>query len=223
MIIGINGISKSGKDTVASMLIYLTWVSKIDIKFGSYAGWDEILNQGPASDVELMGKFSGWENKKFGYKLKAFIANILGVPHDVMESREFKSQPMGPEWGGMSGVAAQIAVGDGLRRVWHTDVWVNGLMIDYVPNKHITDRIVYPNWIVTDLRYPNEKEIVQKHGISIRIDRAGITSSFPTDHFLDDYVFDYYIKNDGTLKELFEEVKWIYNDFNFKLVRSEQA
>lgn len=86
--------------------------------------------------------------------------------------------------------------------------------------------IVYPNFIVTDTRFPNELEAIKKRGgISILIQRpckeCGITVSHShicskknealhsSETALDNSEFDYYIANDSTLEELIEKVKEI--------------
>ena len=66
-------------------------------------------------------------------------------------------------------------------KLWDTDVWVNSLMKDYNPvtfdykgsiNKEIIGDWVYPNWIITDLRFPNEYKAVQKrNGLHIHLER----------------------------------------------------
>lgn len=119
----------------------------------------------------------------------------------------------------------------------HNDTWVNVLMKDYKKNVVLFDEDnkqklpghlntpLYPNWIITDVRFPNEvKAIKDRGGIVIRVNRnnyPGIkNSSFKTniktgeiitEHLsetaLDDYTFDDVIDNDGTIEELIEKVR----------------
>jgi hypothetical protein len=81
------------------------------------------------------------------------------------------------------------AMRDGL----HTNVWVNALFADYkgIPTGAIIGEkisltessyyseypeIMYPNWIITDMRFENELEaIVKKGGITIRVVRNNNT------------------------------------------------
>lgn len=67
---------------------------------------------------------------------------------------------------------------DAMRNVIHTNIWVNALFADYkaVDRRTVQDpddsNIEYPNWIITDLRFPNELEAVkQRNGITIRVVR----------------------------------------------------
>jgi hypothetical protein len=123
------------------------------------------------------------------------------------------------------------AMRDGL----HTNVWVNALFADYFckdcgweeEQKGTIDacsgKHELPNWIITDMRFPNELEAVkEKGGITIRVVRPhGYTnphtgeykemplSYHPSETALDDAKFDYEIINDGTIEDLIEKVKEI--------------
>jgi len=70
------------------------------------------------------------------------------------------------------------------RQIIHPNIWVNSLMSEYTeiidmsPAPHRTSGINmqslgYPNWIITDLRFPNELNAVnQREGFTIRINRG---------------------------------------------------
>jgi hypothetical protein len=131
------------------------------------------------------------------------------------------------------------------RNIIHPDIWVNSLMSEYkfegcknngdscdTPNGNCTSVRCYPNWIITDDRFPNETKRVKKEGgITIRIERD-FNLRFPEyqnleevqvkdielhkrlTHFsetaLDDYKdWDYIIKNNGSLEDLIEQVRII--------------
>ena len=86
----------------------------------------------------------------------------------------------------------------------------------------------YPNWIITDMRFPNEMEaVVERKGITIKVTRLFQTdvidgnkvSWIPipgvdyvphaSETALDDAEFDYEIINDGTMEELVHKVREI--------------
>jgi hypothetical protein len=91
----------------------------------------------------------------------------------------------------------------------------------------------YPDWIITDMRFPNEMNAIRNHGITIRINReikinfsddtvtaaeislnalAKINQTgiyHPSETALDNAEFDYTIENNGTLEDLIEKVKQI--------------
>ena len=128
------------------------------------------------------------------------------------------------------------AVRDGL----HKDAWVNALFADYklseesivrkTKSGQYYDKKEYPNWIITDMRFPNEMEAVElREGITIRVIRdttcpecgvsgghkmyvhkdKSLTDLHPSETALDDAKFDYEIINDGEIVDLIEKVKQI--------------
>jgi hypothetical protein len=122
------------------------------------------------------------------------------------------------------------AMRDGL----HTNVWDNALFADYthgfpsVVTGKYDETIPYPNWIITDMRFPNELQAIEeREGITIRVTRpvesypenpnfngdmqiaVKMAHSHPSETALDDAEFDYEIINDGTIEDLIEKVKEI--------------
>ena len=117
---------------------------------------------------------------------------------------------------------------DLFRNQLHPNTWVNATFADY---KSIGDTLlegevrrvreedlIYPNWIITDVRFPNELEAIKKHnGITIRInrglvERTGKMIQEPehiSETALDNAEFDYVIENDCTIDDLIEKVREI--------------
>lgn len=126
-----------------------------------------------------------------------------------------------------------------MRNVIHPNIWVNALFSEYKGNfnsdkywlaeKHTDNVIDYPNWIITDMRFPNELQAVKNRGgITIRVNRdncicttkeaafctkkCNIDKDFkehPSETALDDAEFDYTIDNNSTIEELIKKVKEI--------------
>ena len=78
--------------------------------------------------------------------------------------------------------------------------------------------LIYPTWIITDVRFPNELEAIKKHnGITIRINRGLIERTGKmiqepehiSETALDNAEFDYIIENDCTIDNLIEKVREI--------------
>lgn len=73
------------------------------------------------------------------------------------------------------------------------------------------------NWVITDMRFPNELEAVKERGFSIRVERPKdilemgqiMPKEHPSETALDNAEFDYTIDNNGTIEELVEKVKEI--------------
>ena len=101
------------------------------------------------------------------------------------------------------------AMRDGL----HENVWVNALMCDYKGPK--MSEYNPSNWIITDMRFPNEMEaVVERKGITIRVNRNNGTRAIdinphPSETSLDDAEFNYTIENDGSIDDLIEKVRQI--------------
>lgn len=70
----------------------------------------------------------------------------------------------------------------------------------------------YPNWVITDVRFPNEVEAIKdRSGIMIRINRPETDSNAGThlsETALDDYQdWDIVINNNGTIEDLIQKIK----------------
>lgn len=138
---------------------------------------------------------------------------------------------------------------DAIKTIVHPNAWINALfanyqqIVGYAPGNYyckcgkcgeqfMGDKravrcekcsIFYPNWIITDLRFPDEFDAVkQREGITIRVNRPytttggnGIPATFDKSQFhisetaLDNHKFDYIIENDGSMEDLIEKVKQI--------------
>lgn len=211
MIIGINGKIGSGKDTIGEIIQGLC----------------------------LTNKNQTFEIKKFAGKLKQIGSLLTGIPVEKFEDQDFKMTNLSDDWSslqqsGRSKVLAPMTVRTFLQKLGteamrdglHTNVWVNALFADY---KCIGGKMIpvskedeynpkyreYPNWIITDMRFPNEMDAVKERGgITIRVIRNNGTRAIdinphPSETALDDAKFDYEIINDGTIEDLVEKVREI--------------
>ena len=108
------------------------------------------------------------------------------------------------------------------RQIIHPNIWVNALFADY-KGKYLsaTDdmknpvEMCFPNWIITDVRFPNEVQAIKdRGGIVIRVNRHdenGMPHKTLNNHSsetaLDNYNFDYVIENEGSIEELVQKIK----------------
>jgi hypothetical protein len=206
MIIGVNGKIGSGKDTVGKIIQYLTSECgnsnssrhRTYAEFLKRGGGSNLRN----FDQHYV---SDWEVKKFAGKLKTTASLLTGIPVENFEDQEFKKALLGEEWGTvrhnplnniepfekfhfnelMSVREFLQKLGtEAMREGLHTNVWVNALFADYKPDyvkglvTTFNDKIPeeYPNWIITDMRFPNEMEAVKnRSGITIRVERHSTT------------------------------------------------
>lgn len=107
------------------------------------------------------------------------------------------------------------------RNIIHPNIWINVTFADYKPKHFRTvkfentfshQEMIYPNWIISDVRFPNEaKAIKDRGGILIRVNRESSSSSIHESEIaLDNYTdWDYVIDNNGTIEELTEKVRQI--------------
>ena len=200
MIISVTGKIGSGKDTVAQIIQECTPYHK-------------------------------WEIQKWAGKLKTIAEIISGIPKEKFEDQDFKYTNLPECWdrqvqSGRYKTTQSMSVRDllqllgteAMRNGLHENVWVNALMSDYkfthyavgALDTDLTDDMgMYPNWIITDTRFPNELEAVRKQkGITIKVHRPGRksdekqaqhASEVALDHVTD---WDYVISNDGDLSDL---------------------
>ena len=117
------------------------------------------------------------------------------------------------------------------REIIHPNIWVNALFADYKPTgdnllegevrKVREEDLIYPNWIITDVRFPNEAQAIKdRGGIVIRVNRPlerlgnsklpklkhTSISQHPSETALDNYNFDYVIENEGNIDELVQKI-----------------
>ena len=230
MIIGINGKIGSGKDTVGKII---QWLTKPEPD-GQYIGFQTY-------DDYSLEKLSPFKIKKFAGKLKQIASLLTGIDVGMFEDQDFKKLDMAPEWNMTYREFLQKLGTEAMRNGLHTNVWVNALFADYKPfGKTFKDVSpvtgvvtfdtvgIHPNWIITDMRFPNEMEaVVEKGGITIRVVRPKVESlvdkmrpysdsvhygipmpeEHPSEIALDGHTMHYEIINDGTIEDLVEKVR----------------
>jgi hypothetical protein len=206
MIIGISGRIASGKNTVGDIIEKLC-----------------LTNNGP--------KF---EQKSFAGKLKQIASLLTGIPVEDFEDQEFKKSYLGAEWGTVESnplnavpVFEDIAFNhlmsvrdllqklgtEAIRDGLHPNAWVNALMCEYKRPK--MSEYNPSNWIITDVRFPNELEAVEDvKGLTLKVVRPVEKSKtparlHPSETSLDKAEFDYEIINDGSIADLIEKVRQI--------------
>lgn len=203
MIIGINGYSGSGKDTVGIIVQYIQCTNKGNISI------EEAIKDYENHEWWLEDQ-SGWETRKFAGKLKDIASHLTGIDIEDFEDQEFKKTNLGPEWGMTVRDFLQKLGTECMRNGLHTNTWVNALMADYKKIEYNDDEQAhYPNWIITDTRFPNEAQAIKdKGGVVIRIDRPGVEpiNNHPSEVGLDGWNFDYKIANVSGIYELKESV-----------------
>lgn len=139
--------------------------------------------------------------KSFAYKVKQIASLLLGLPIKFIDSREGKDHFL-QDYQMTVRVFLQKLATDALRDRVHSNIWIYALFADYKEGD---------NWIITDLRFPNEIEYMKdKGGIFVRMN--GNPTNLPrNDHYsetaLDDYKdWDVVIDNTKGLDFLKDQV-----------------
>lgn len=183
-------------------------------------------------DREFKGTLLGEEWTKYGI-VREFGTRLV----DIQGTRE-EAEARLSVWGGECKIEKihmtprlflQLLGTEAGRQILHPNIWVNALFADYtetyIGNKGNTESEhsklkklgikqilpTFPNWIITDVRFPNEAQAVKNRGgIMIRVNRPdkGNTDNHPSEISLDNYQdWDHVIENNGTIEDLIEKVK----------------
>lgn len=199
MIIGITGKIGSGKDTVATIV------------------------------KELYPEME-WQIKGFADKLRQVASLLTGIPAEDMKGQEVKAQEVW-EFNMTLRQLLQRLGTNAIRNNLHPNAWVNALMVDYIRiEKTGNDPVfgeyqalkedVWPNWLVTDTRFPNElNAITDKGGICIRIVR--LDNPYPSSNHISETALDgvelLTIINDGNINQLRNRVKEVFDPIVHRL------
>jgi len=206
MIIALSGYAGSGKDAVAHMIQLIncnnTGNMPIDEIFENiyhHQGWMEYQSK--------------WKIKRFSGKLKEFASMLTGIPVDALDSQSVKKSALPRCWWTINEDGEEpMTVRDMLQKLGtdairdglHPNAWVNALMSDYVSTHDFEkNKTVYPNWVITDCRFPNEAQAIKEMGgVIVRVDRPGVgpVNGHPSETALDNWKFDYKIMNNSDLE-----------------------
>tara|TARA_R110000796_G_scaffold118353_2_gene231950 strand:- start:5926 stop:6612 length:687 start_codon:yes stop_codon:yes gene_type:complete len=221
MILAVSGKINSGKDTVGKIIQIIKDLPHFT---------DEAVLSFLDRDVP-MPKFT---IKKFADKTTECFYLITGINyHKLNKEEKEKTRPK------------YVEFAEKQKEIFEKNVWVNALMskykaigkgiVDCMFDKEVYHKSQFPNWIITDMRFPNElKAVKDRDGLTIRVNRpvqvldensqnVGQLSSWQNKHAfqyiktnfhesetaLDDAKFDEVINNKGSLLELVVKVRKI--------------
>jgi hypothetical protein len=221
-LIGISGKMGSGKDTVGSILQDYSDDNAEDYQIKKFATkLKEIAASLIGCDV------SDFEDREFKEKelgeewwyCVADDGSYVPYEQNLHENKVLNIVKLTPR------KLLQLLGTEAGRQIIHPNIWINALFADYnakgfdykgSENKEIKGDWIYPNWIITDVRFPNEAQAIKdRGGIVIRINRPQLIDrdfEHDSETALDDYEFDYVIENDGSLDELITKIKLIKNE-----------
>lgn len=129
-----------------------------------------------SSDSNPKGKVSQYFNSK--EEAEYYKEHNSEYDWGIVKSSTLESEILTPR------LLLQLLGTDCGRSIIHPNIWVNSLFSEYTQDNvyhhafhkngidYGNQTLEYPNWIITDMRFPNELEAVKKrNGITIRVNR----------------------------------------------------
>lgn len=191
-IIALSGYATCGKDTVADILVE-------DYGYTKYA-WADTLRMAAAALNPVVGHRYASGSYWTDFHLVRYTDAIEEYGYNEAKAKfpELRTvlQRLGTEVG---------------REILGENVWVDATIQRIASERSLADKIVIP-----DTRFPNEASAIHARSESqnfvVRVIRPGVGPV--TDHIsetgLDDWDFDFYIHNDGSLNDLRDRVEELY-------------
>jgi hypothetical protein len=150
------------------------------------------------------------------------------LPTETVYDREKREEPLGDPWSGFSVRSLLQLIGTELfRNHINKDIWALSLWLRI-------EKEMSSNWAVTDVRFPNEKEVLSNRFngkiITIKVSRPGFegqTVGGIKGHESEAYQIpaDYFVYNDGSLENLYKQIDSIMknNDEEPKCLKKENS
>lgn len=224
-LIAVSGVKGSGKDSVSSMVQYCLSVPKILRRYWIYKYFRRLVPK-------------KYKRVAFADPLKGMLSVLLDVPVEMFNERGFKEywvvnvptlelddnyynklsdskfnklvKNLDPSLLEANLTIRQLMQYFGtqvMQTYFGRNVWINSTL------KHSSE-----NTIITDLRFKAEYDAVKSlRGTVIYVDRPHYefgqhASEREMEELLKNNKYDYVIKNDGSIKQLFNKVKTVCND-----------
>lgn len=201
ILIGLNGVAQSGKDTVGKILCQRHGFERLAfadaLRQGLY-DFNPIVTAEVAQKKGLWGWVGGQsDTPQVTLKRVQDIVDAIGWDEAKVKYTEIRElmQRYGTEAG---------------RKVHGDECWTS------IIEKVIEENPV-KNYVITDMRFDNELQVVRRlGGLLVQIQREGVTSvnGHISDKILPEYMFDALIKNNGTLEDLERKVNQLVIDAN---------
>lgn len=205
MIIGISGYARVGKDEAAKVL-----VDKYGFERIAFA--DKLRDFLYALNPLIKADVPAQVVVRDGVNIKRLMTdadtpstvNIDVRLRDVIDKYGWDGYKETPYVGEIRPLLQRLGTEAGRQVLWDS-IWIDAALHDLDPEK---------NYVVTDVRFPNEAGAVKERGGKVwRITRAGVgpANNHASETSLDNYMFDLQIANNGTLENYHELVKTAYN------------
>ena len=151
----------------------------------------------------------GWDKMSFAAPIKDLTANIFNLDRlmlegNTSEARYVREMPLPNVFGKTPRYLLQV-IGTGFRDLIHPDVWVKIVETNYLNHdNHV---------VITDVRFPNEVEMISKYGFVVGIKRPGFNGDqHISERALDNVALRYIVNNDGTMQDLKNNMNRLVKD-----------
>ncbi|MCA1799820.1 MAG: hypothetical protein LC650_00815 [Actinobacteria bacterium] len=184
MIIGLSGFARSGKDEAAAALVAegFTRAAFADVLREMAYAADPYIQYAAGDDIEP-GRYRRLQSVVDTFGWEAAKERFPDVRRLL--------QRLGTEAG---------------RDILGKNIWVNTVL------RRVAD---IEDVVITDVRFSNEGAAIKEHGgVVVNITRPGIgpVNGHISDNALEDYPFDEYIRNDGTVEDLHAMILEVVKD-----------
>ncbi len=147
----------------------------------------------------VLTEMFGFDKMSFAAPIKDLVASTFDLNRSMLDgttpqSREKREQELPQVFNKTPRFLLQV-IGTGFRDLVHQDVWVKIVEEKYkAQDNHV---------VITDVRFPNEVEMINKHGFVIGIKRQGFNGDqHISERALDDVALPYIMHNDGDMADL---------------------
>ena len=146
----------------------------------------------------LTDKF-GWDKMSFAYPIKKITNEVFDIPMDILDPKNENDRLTrdGSQFSRFEKTPRQLLqiIGTGFRDLIHPDVWVSKVEQMYLSgDNHV---------VITDVRFPNEVDMISKYGFVVGIKRPGFNGDqHISERALDNIALKYIINNDGGINYL---------------------
>jgi hypothetical protein len=210
VIIGLSGYARSGKDEAAKVLVEEYGFERVAFadKLRDFLYALNPIVEIKRADVPVNVKTpQGIKRLMIDENTRSTIPVSVEVRvRDIIDQHGrdgYKETPYGTE---IRGLLQRLGTEAGRQILWDS-IWIDAALHDLDPEK---------NYVVTDVRFPNEAGAVRERGgVVWRISRVGVgpANNHASETSLDNYSFDKVLENNGSLEDYRQEVISTYNSF----------
>lgn len=219
-LIALHGLAHSGKDTVCAFIKAHLALSETDYdkkpNIIQQYFYDSLTNANDETNNSFV--IAGYE--RFANPLKAIIKSFLGV--DDLNSPIVKEMQLSDDWIPVGGIQSltirqlHCEIADAIKGVINQDIFATSLF------ERIKKSTAEGVWLINDMRFENELELCKANNCyTVKIIRAEAEKERSCMEFvhssekgLPASEFDYIIRNDGSLEELFIKTADMLSDAN---------